>query len=127
MQEAGVVVSTDGEPIYWHLPNARSSGALPDDAALWNVLRDNASRLAGVAHSHPGSGVPGPSYEDVTTFAALEAGLGKRFKWWIISSDSTVVCEWVGPDRLSYVAKVVPEAEVSGWLDGLRSASDYNM
>ena len=41
--------------------------------------------LAGVAHSHPGGGIPTPSWEDLTTFAAVEDGLGQRLVWWIVS------------------------------------------
>jgi proteasome lid subunit RPN8/RPN11 len=134
MQEAGVVIAKLGEPIHWHLPDARSGGALPDDRTLWNVLWDNRDKLAGVAHSHPGSGLPGPSYEDVTTFAAIEAGLGVRLKWWIVSSDSAVLCEWIGPDRLTYSVTPISERSMDAeyfpkftkWVSELRRVSNYN-
>lgn len=100
--EAGVLVDLACEPIYWHLPLDRSGGALPDSRPLWDVIWENRERLLGFAHSHPGSGIPGPSHEDVTTFAAVEAALGKRLVWWITSADSFVELCWAGPGKLDY-------------------------
>lgn len=100
--EAGVVLDLQGQPIYWHLPPGRSGGSLPDSRDLWDVLWENRDNLSGFAHSHPGFGVPGPSHTDVTTFAAVEAGLGARLDWWIITSDSIGLFKWRGPERLAY-------------------------
>jgi hypothetical protein len=90
---------------------------------LWQVLWDafQEDTLLGFAHSHPGSGVPGPSYSDVTTFAAIEAALGKRLDWWITSSDHVVVIRWSGPDKISYRATIVTEAP--SWVAELRRLS----
>lgn len=124
MMEAGVVFNSQGDPIYWHLPGSRTSVALPDSRDLWDVLWENRNDLGGFAHSHPGSGTPGPSYEDVTTFAAIEAALGKRLAWWIISEDAVVVTVWEGPNRLSYGHPVEIEYAVSpDWLTELRRVS----
>jgi hypothetical protein len=124
MIEAGVVVSKSGAPLHWHLPEGRTAGSLPDSRTLWEVLWDTfkADTLLGFAHSHPGSGVPGPSYSDVTTFAAVEAALGKRLEWWITSSDDVVVLRWCGPDKISYRAWRVVEAPA--WLAELRRLSN---
>jgi len=92
--EAGVVLGQDNEVLYWHLPHTRSGGSLPDSRDLWDVLWENRGVVTGFAHTHPGNGLPGPSYTDVTTFAAVEAGLGKRLDWWILSSDSFVLLRW---------------------------------
>jgi hypothetical protein len=123
MIEAGVVIDKCGWPVYWHLPPGRSAGSLPDSRTLWEVLWDSfkADTLLGFAHSHPGSGVPGPSYSDVTTFAAVEAALGKRLDWWITSSDHVVLIRWAGPDKLSYRAEMVTEAP--SWVAELRRLS----
>jgi hypothetical protein len=122
MMEAGAVIGSDGEVIFWHSPDGRHGGALPDSRELWDVLWENRASIRGFAHSHPGSGVPGPSYTDVTTFAAVEAALGRRLTWWITSSDCTSVVQWCGPDKLSYGGvQVIPEPE---WVERLRELSE---
>lgn len=92
MIEAGVVIGIDGQALHWHLPPGRSGGRLPDSRDLWDVLWSAHQRkqLRGFAHSHPGSGTPSPSQEDVSTFVAIESALGRSFDWWISSSDETV-------------------------------------
>lgn len=121
MREAGVVIDLEGNPFHWHLPKNRTTVALPDSRDLWDVIWENRARLQGIAHSHPGSGVPGPSYEDVTTFAAIELALGRRLEWWITSSDRLVVIRWTGPDKLSYTAS--PVYEDPTWVAQLRLLS----
>lgn len=126
MIEAGVVIDKSGNPLFWHLPEGRTAGSLPDSRTLWQVLWDafKEDKLLGFAHSHPGSGIPDPSYSDVTTFAAIEAALGKRLDWWIISSDHVVLLRWGGPDKISYRVTVV--SEEPGWLVELRRLSNVN-
>jgi len=131
MIEAGVVIDLNEEPLHWHLPPGRSGGSLPDSRNLWDVLWENRERIAGFAHSHPGSGVPGPSHTDVTTFAAIEAGLGKRLSWWITSSDRVVVLQWAGlgipgaavPDRHRYRSMELKPDEEPSWVVELRRLS----
>lgn len=100
--EAGLVFTKWGVPIFWHVPPDRSMGALPDSRPLWDVLWENRHELGGVAHTHPWNGTPGPSSTDVTTFAAVEAGLGQRLYWPIVTFTAVGYFEWVGPDRLDY-------------------------
>ncbi len=95
MMEAGVLIDLDGHPIYWHTPNDRSGGALPDSRSLWDVIWENRDRISGFAHTHSGYGRPGPSQTDITTFAAIEAALGKRLHWWISSGDQVVRIDWI--------------------------------
>lgn len=123
MIEAGVVVDKSGQPMFWHLPEGRTAGSLPDSRSLWDVLWNafNEGTLLGFAHSHPGSGVPGPSYSDVTTFAAVEAALGERLDWWITSADHVVLLRWSGPDKISYRSTLVQEAPA--WVAELRRLS----
>jgi hypothetical protein len=102
MKEAGVVIDKNGRAIHWHVPAQRTTGALPDSRLLWEVLWSNRETVAGFAHIHPGSGIPGPSYTDVTTFDAIESALGRRLDWWIASADAIVLVRWVGPERLAY-------------------------
>jgi hypothetical protein len=122
MLEAGVVINMAGEPVFWHTPPGRHAGGLPDSNELWEVLWDNRHNLYGVAHTHPGSGVPGPSYSDVTTFAAVEAALGRRHEWPILSADRMVVCSFVGPHKLTY-APIVQTNEPA-WVGELRRLSE---
>jgi hypothetical protein len=102
MIETAAVIGLDGTVLHWHLPSGRTSGSIPDSRTLWDVLWENRERLAGVAHTHPGGGVPRPSWEDVTTFAAVEAGLGQRLSWWIASASHVVVLRHTGPGRHDY-------------------------
>ena len=94
MIECGVVLDEHLDPIFWHLPEGRTAGSIPDTRILWDVLWDNRETLGGFAHSHPGSGPPAPSQTDLGTFVAVEQALGRRLKWWITSSDHLLECSW---------------------------------
>lgn len=102
MMEAGLVFDKHGGLIHWHLPPDRSAGALPDSRTLWDILWDNREILGGVAHTHPWSGAAGPSGTDLTTFAAVEKGLGQKLVWPVVTFTEVGYFEWVGPDRLNY-------------------------
>ncbi len=121
MMEAGVVLDLDIKPLYWHLPADRTVVALPDSRTLWDIVWENREKIAGIAHSHPGGGVPGPSYEDVTTFSAIECALGRRLKWWITSADAAIVAVWVGPGPVTYSSTPCDELE---WMTTLRQVSE---
>ncbi|HEY8097449.1 MAG TPA: hypothetical protein VIE65_15350 [Methylobacter sp.] len=95
MMEAGLVLDVYGNPIFEHFPPGRSSGSLPDSRDLWDFIWDNRHQISGFAHSHPGNGIPYPSDTDITTFKAIEAALGRRLDWWIISSDSIILVKWI--------------------------------
>jgi len=102
MMEAAVVLDLSWQPIRFHVPAERTGGSLPDSHDLWTVLWENRRRLLGVAHSHPGGGVPAPSHTDLTTFAAVENGLGVRLVWPIVTQDAVSVFAWRGPGPLAY-------------------------
>lgn len=121
MMEAGLVLDMRGEVIREHLPPGRSGGSLPDDRSLWDFIWENRNDISGIAHSHPGSGTPSPSHTDVTTFAAIEAALGKRLDWWIISSDSMVLVSWKGMTNASY--KILPVRMRPPWFNRLLALS----
>ena len=76
-------------------------GGLPDSRNLWQILWDNRTNISGIAHSHPGKGKPGPSHTDVTTFSAIESGLGIRLDWWIVSAgdEALTLLRWAGGDK----------------------------
>lgn len=92
MMETALVFDHEGRTIHWHEPLGRSGGALPDSRDLWEVLWEHRSeskggtgRLAGVAHTHPWNGPTGASRTDLTTFRAVELGLGQRLLWPIVT------------------------------------------
>jgi hypothetical protein len=120
MIEAGVLVDKDNQPIHWHLPPNRSSTTLPDSVDLWNVIWTNRDRLLGFAHTHPGSGVPGPSITDISTFIAIEKALGRSLKWWIATSDKLIE---IGMNDVEpgYAWSLVDKDPP--WLEGLREHS----
>lgn len=123
MTEIGVVIC-GGKPVHWHLPPGRSMAFLPDSRELWDVLWEHRHELDGFAHSHPGMGYPGPSGTDLSTFAAIESGLGKRLDWWITTPDRSIVCNWDGNSYMSQ--KIAPEEEPL-WLADLRHLSYVEM
>jgi hypothetical protein len=125
MMEVGVVLDQDCKPVFWHLPPNRTAGSIPDSRELWDVLWEGRKTFLGFAHSHPGSGVPRPSYEDVTTFAAIEAALGVRFNWWITSETHLALVRWEGLDRLHYEVTVL--GDEPDWADELRLRSGQQM
>jgi hypothetical protein len=128
MMETGVVINTNGEPVYWHEPNGRSSGSLPDSRDLWNVLwrAHQDGWLAGVAHSHPGSGVPHPSHEDTTTFIAIEKALGRALSWWITSADRLILINRSKDSTFGHIVYAIREIDVErepAWVVELRRRS----
>ncbi len=118
MQEAGVVIGWCGDPIFWHIPGNRQAGYLPDSRNLWNVLWENRDLIQGFAHSHPGSGVPSPSSEDLSTFKAVEKALGRRLVWWIVSSDSIIY-------YLTETGRTMQPCSEAPWVKALREVSSY--
>jgi hypothetical protein len=126
MQEAGVVVATDGSPLSWHAPPNRTGGSLPDSRSLWVVLWNRRDTVQGFAHTHPGAGWPSPSWTDITTFAAIEDGLGRRLMWWIASADKLVCVRWGGPAKHDYIVEPLYDNELQPlWLEELRRLSNY--
>lgn len=100
--EAALVFDKWGVPIYWHTPPDRSAVALPDSRNLWEILWKNREDLGGIAHTHPWHGPTQPSQTDVTTFAGLELGLGKRLVWPIVTFTDIIYLVWVGPEKYDY-------------------------
>lgn len=82
MREVAVVFDKDANPLFW---TVGSGGAIEDSRSLWDVLWDNRENVMGVAHTHPWPGPTGPSGTDVTTFTAIESGLGKKLLWPIVT------------------------------------------
>lgn len=125
--EAGVLVDVKGRPIYWHTPAARTAVSLPDSQVLWEAIWANREQLAGFAHTHPGAGLPSPSHEDITTFAAVDSALGKRVEWWISSADTVCLVVWTGPGKYNYSVAPIEQRDaillMVPWLLKLRFLS----
>lgn len=81
MMEVALVFDKEGRTICFHEPPGRSGGSIPDSRPLWDILWENRHNLGGVAHTHPWDGPSWASQEDVTTFRAIELGLGKNLLW----------------------------------------------
>ena len=122
MLEAGVVLSLEGSPLYWHVPEGRTVGSLPDSRRLWEVLWHRRRDISGFAHSHPGATVVRPSHVDLTSFAAIEAAIGRRLVWPIVGARSMVRVRWGGPGRLDYRWLLAPREPV--WTGELRRLSE---
>lgn len=120
--EAGVLLDLEGYPLHWHKPVDRTAASLPDSVDLWSIIWENRDNISGFAHSHP-SGMATPSHTDLTTFAAVEKGLGQRLDWWIITPSYLVLTRWVGRGVLSY--KSLPSSQRPEWFAELLRLSDY--
>lgn len=92
--ETALVFDVGGAPLYWHEPPGRSGAHIPDSRDLWDVLWEHRQVLGGVAHTHPWNGPSVPSQSDLTTFAAVEAGLGKRLLWPIVTFSEHTAFVW---------------------------------
>jgi hypothetical protein len=123
MLETAVAVDRSGLPLYWHCPMGRSSAFLPDSRTLWDVMWTHRGSLLGVAHTHPGSGPTRPSWTDLTTFAAVEAALGKRLIWWIASETHLAAFSYIGPGEHDYARCTLEPGDGDDWLDHLRDLS----
>lgn len=127
MIEAGVVLDRQGLPAFWHLPDGRSACHLPDSRNLWNILWSERDHISGFAHTHPGDGICEASSTDLTTFAAIEAALGRRLDWWIVNAGTkgvrhTVLYRWEGATPGNYV-KTVLWTDAFPWVRRLRELS----
>lgn len=119
MIETAVVLNKQGEAIFWHEPEGRENHAIPNSATLWHVLWMRRDDVGGVAHTHPGTGLPSPSFEDITTFSAVDRGLDTHLVWWIASADRLVRMSFQS-DGCLVVSK---DLSTPAWLAELRRRS----
>jgi len=118
--EAVVLIDASGYVLYGRRPPDASAVYIPDSAELFDAIWHHRNELAGIAHTHPGSGVPVASHEDVTTFDAVERCIGQSLDWWIVSSNDVRVYRrprrhmaWTG----------LPVDHVADWINELRALS----
>ncbi len=127
MMEVGVLLGPNNSVLHWRIPE-HSSVAIPDNRDFWNIIWENREIVTGFAHTHPGSGVPGPSYTDKTTFAAIEAALAKHLNWFILSSDSQVLCLFdneKGEYGTSIITVELNNSVDLPWMSKRRELSQY--
>jgi hypothetical protein len=112
MIEVAMVFSNVGGIIWW--PSSKgNAGSIPDSRHLWDVLWESRAILGGVAHTHPWDGPGSPSGTDLTTFAALERGLGMLLTWPIVTMTHVDYYVWSGGQyRLNLYP---PFEEHKGW------------
>ena len=61
-----------------------SRASIPDSRDRWQIIWDHRAEITEIAHSHPGNFLDFSS-EDLTTMQAIEAGLGRKLIWSIIT------------------------------------------
>lgn len=116
MIETAVVFDSDGRPIHWHEPLGRTGGSLPDSRSLWAVIWENRKFICGVAHTHPWDGPASASQTDLTTFAAIELGLHKRFVWPVVTFTDIAYFIYA-PEEGGYVRWHSPFDDETRWLE----------
>lgn len=118
--ETALVFDKEGKTLAWHEPAGRHGAALPDSRDLWKFLEQNVAVLGGVAHTHPWDGDAWFSGTDVTTWSAIERGLGVKLIWPVVTFTQVKNYVWVGPGKLDYgFSPVALPVDV----DGLRERS----
>ena len=104
--------------------------SMPDSRERWTRIWDLRKRLAEIAHSHPGGGLHFSS-TDEATMASINAGLGRRLTYSVITPDAMLR----RPGGTDDPAGTNPTAESNGdhvveaepwWTALLRSASDMH-
>lgn len=126
MMEVALVFDKDGKTICFHEPMGRTGGAIPDSRNLWDILWENRERLGGVAHTHPWDGDAWYSHTDVTTFRAIEMGIGRDLMWPIatFTDIKTFVFMSYDEEHQGYGSLATCDAEAMGFprkfiLEGL--------
>jgi len=124
--EVALVFDAEGKTLFWHEPQDSSHG-IEDSQDLWDVLWENRHRLGGVAHTHPWDGEAAPSQTDLTTFAAVEKGLGKRLMWPVVTFTDVAYIAFHAPTGVyvRYQQKHVRGGGIEG-IDELRRRSGSN-
>lgn len=108
MNETALVFDRDGKTLFWHEPEGRTAGSIPDTDILWDVLWENRSHLGGVAHTHPWDGPARASAIDLRTFNAVERALGRRLLWPIVTFNRVAYLHWraVRKDYVPFSPKI---------------------
>jgi hypothetical protein len=63
-----------------------SSASIPDSRERWGIIWGRREKITEIAHSHP-SNFLDFSDEDLTTIEAVEAGIGRKLLWSVVTKD----------------------------------------
>jgi hypothetical protein len=88
--------------------------ALPDSRERWTAIWTLRAALAEVAHSHP-HGPLAFSAQDLSTMEAVDAALGRRLAYAVVTPDNLLRRR---PDGRTLVEEIEP-----AWVADLRAAS----
>jgi len=121
MIEVAMVFDKEGKALFWLGPRDHTSSSIPDSQVMWQRIWEYRDIIGGVAHTHPWDGHPWPSDTDVTTFSAVERGLGKRLIWPIITMDDASFFKWFHrPNSELYYQPVKwPYRFTTHWLENI--------
>lgn len=86
--EVCFLVGRDAEVLWADLDG--TPGALQDSRARWEAIWSNRDRLVEVAHTHP-SGLLAFSVEDATTMDAVDASLGRRLRYSVVTGEAVLI------------------------------------
>ena len=89
--------------------------ALPDSRQRWEAIWSRREQLVEIAHSHP-VGPHAFSQEDSTTMAALDAALGRRLRFSVVSPTGRVVRDEHGNETTEHQSE-------PAWVSELRRKS----
>lgn len=128
MIETGVVLDKNGEVLFWHEPPGRTSGSIPDDPDLWTRIWEARDIIGGHAHTHPWAGPAYPSEEDLTTYLAIERGLGRKLQWYVVTMTEAarIVIDVVYPAqglRTPFIGWTALPIDPPAWVNELRNKS----
>lgn len=121
MIEVAMVFTRDGHPIFWLSPNGCTGGSVPDSHTMWDRIWRDRDIIGGVAHTHPWDGATGPSHTDLTTFAAIEAGLGTRLFWPIVTMTHVNYFTYLDEVRKYGEVQHVPFRDENHWFEVVKT------
>jgi hypothetical protein len=113
MKEVALAFDILGRPIHWM--DGATDSSIPDSRSLWDVIWETRNELGGVAHTHPWDGKANPSQTDLTTFFAIERGLGKKLLWPVVTF--TDVGYFTSNGYLYFVERKLPGATFKDFQD----------
>ena len=122
----GPVFETDRESggsgvLHWHEPADAEHDKLPDSRDLWKVIWTHRAHLYGIAHLHPWDGVAHATLEDLTTFDAVESGLGRPLYWWVATMTELAVYRRASHFIWQRVSWPAHAQHLTPWLEELRT------
>lgn len=117
MIEVAMVFDREGRALFWPAPQG-SAGSIPDSSLLWDRIWACRDVIGGIVHTHPWNGEVWPSATDLTTFRAIEQGLGKKLIWPIATFTEVKYYIWDDPDE-SYATDLPPFVSNEVWLQNI--------